>query len=59
MAVGADCGERMVGRIPVRNLWLLMLYASELTRYKVIQRARGRGQRGPARHCGATTYEGR
>lgn len=26
-------GERMVGRIPVRNLWLLMLYASELTRY--------------------------
>jgi 5-methylcytosine-specific restriction enzyme subunit McrC len=27
-------GERMVGRIPVRNLWLLMLYASELTRFK-------------------------
>jgi len=25
-------GERRVGRIPVRNLWLLMLYASELTR---------------------------
>jgi 5-methylcytosine-specific restriction enzyme subunit McrC len=24
----------MVGRIPVRNLWLLMLYASDLTRYK-------------------------
>ncbi|WP_184255647.1 5-methylcytosine-specific restriction endonuclease system specificity protein McrC [Granulicella mallensis] len=24
----------MVGRIPVRNLWLLMLYASELTRYR-------------------------
>jgi 5-methylcytosine-specific restriction enzyme subunit McrC len=27
-------GERMVGRIPVRNLWLLMLYASELTRFR-------------------------
>jgi 5-methylcytosine-specific restriction enzyme subunit McrC len=25
-------GERRVGRIPVRNLWLLMLYASELAR---------------------------
>ena len=24
--------ERRIGRIPVRNLWLLMLYASELTR---------------------------
>ncbi|UKJ76045.1 5-methylcytosine-specific restriction endonuclease system specificity protein McrC [Azospirillum brasilense] len=31
---GADPprGERRIGRIPVRNLWLLMLYASELTR---------------------------
>lgn len=27
-------GGRLVGRIPVRNLWLLMLYASELTRFK-------------------------
>ena len=27
-------GARLVGRIPVRNLWLLMLYASELTRFK-------------------------
>jgi len=27
-------GERMIGRIPVKNLWLLMLYASELTRFK-------------------------
>lgn len=25
-------GERRIGRIPVRNLWLLMLYASDLTR---------------------------
>jgi 5-methylcytosine-specific restriction enzyme subunit McrC len=34
MASESAVGERMVGRIPVRNLWLLMLYASELTRYK-------------------------
>ena len=27
-------GERQVGRIPVRNLWLLMLYASDLTQFK-------------------------
>jgi 5-methylcytosine-specific restriction enzyme subunit McrC len=27
-------GERRVGRIPVRNLWLLMLYASDLTRVR-------------------------
>ncbi|MGA7234615.1 MAG: 5-methylcytosine-specific restriction endonuclease system specificity protein McrC [Bryobacteraceae bacterium] len=27
-------GERLIGRIPVRNLWLLMLYASDLTRVK-------------------------
>jgi 5-methylcytosine-specific restriction enzyme subunit McrC len=26
--------ERLVGRIPVRNLWLLMLYASDLTRFR-------------------------
>jgi 5-methylcytosine-specific restriction enzyme subunit McrC len=25
-------GDRLVGRIPVRNLWLLMLYASDLVR---------------------------
>ncbi len=25
-------GERLIGRIPVRNLWLLMLYASDLAR---------------------------
>ena len=30
--------ERMVGRIPVRNLWLLMLYASDL--YRVLGKAR-------------------
>jgi 5-methylcytosine-specific restriction enzyme subunit McrC len=27
-------GERLIGRIPVRNLWLLMLYASELVRFR-------------------------
>ncbi len=27
-------GERRIGRIPVRNLWLLMLYASDLTRFR-------------------------
>jgi len=27
-----DVGERFVGNIPVRNLWLLMLYASDLYR---------------------------
>jgi 5-methylcytosine-specific restriction enzyme subunit McrC len=26
--------DRMIGRIPVRNLWLLMLYASELTQFR-------------------------
>lgn len=30
--------ERMVGRIPVRNLWLLMLYASDL--YRALGKAR-------------------
>ena len=34
MAVQSNTGERLVGRIPVRNLWLLMLYASELTRFR-------------------------
>lgn len=34
MASVPTVGERMVGHIPVRNLWLLMLYASELTRYR-------------------------
>ncbi|MCX6598145.1 MAG: 5-methylcytosine-specific restriction endonuclease system specificity protein McrC [Acidobacteria bacterium] len=27
-------GEHLIGRIPVRNLWLLMLYASDLTRVR-------------------------
>jgi 5-methylcytosine-specific restriction enzyme subunit McrC len=27
-------GDRSIGRIPVRNLWLLMLYASDLTRIR-------------------------
>jgi 5-methylcytosine-specific restriction enzyme subunit McrC len=27
-------GERLIGRVPVRNLWLLMLYASDLTRIR-------------------------
>jgi len=34
MTVEPPAGDRLVGRIPVRNLWLLMLYASELTRFK-------------------------
>jgi 5-methylcytosine-specific restriction enzyme subunit McrC len=34
MASEPIVGEHMVGRIPVRNLWLLMLYASELTQYR-------------------------
>lgn len=32
MVVDLSPGERRIGRIPVRNLWLLMLYASDLTR---------------------------
>jgi len=28
----AEAGERYIGKIPVRNLWLLMLYASDLYR---------------------------
>src|SRR5437016_4495297 len=32
MLTDPDLGERRIGRIPVRNLWLLMLYASDLTR---------------------------
>jgi hypothetical protein len=34
MVTGPPLGTRLVGRIPVRNLWLLMLYASELTRFR-------------------------
>ena len=34
MATDLRPGERLIGRIPVRNLWLLMLYASDLTRVK-------------------------
>jgi 5-methylcytosine-specific restriction enzyme subunit McrC len=30
-------GERRIGRIPVRNLWLLMLYASDLLRTREIR----------------------
>jgi 5-methylcytosine-specific restriction enzyme subunit McrC len=33
IATGVALGERRIGRIPVQNLWLLMLYASDLTRY--------------------------
>jgi 5-methylcytosine-specific restriction enzyme subunit McrC len=33
MAVESTSGSRLIGRIPVRNLWLLMLYASKLTRF--------------------------
>jgi 5-methylcytosine-specific restriction enzyme subunit McrC len=32
MATDLAPGERRIGRSPVRNLWLLMLYASDLTR---------------------------
>jgi 5-methylcytosine-specific restriction enzyme subunit McrC len=32
MAPDLPAGERRIGRVPVRNLWLLMLYASDLTR---------------------------
>jgi 5-methylcytosine-specific restriction enzyme subunit McrC len=34
MAADLLPGERRIGRIPVRNLWLLMLYASDLTRVR-------------------------
>jgi 5-methylcytosine-specific restriction enzyme subunit McrC len=34
MEIEPPVGDRLVGRIPVRNLWLLMLYASELTRFR-------------------------
>jgi 5-methylcytosine-specific restriction enzyme subunit McrC len=31
----SECAaERLVGRVPVRNLWLLMFYASELVRFR-------------------------
>jgi len=32
MSTCLPLGDRRIGRIPVRNLWLLMLYASDLTR---------------------------
>ena len=35
---GRKLGEQMVGCIPVRNLWLLMLYASGLIRYSGVRR---------------------
>lgn len=34
MATDVPPGERRIGRIPVRNLWLLMLYASDLTQVR-------------------------
>ena len=34
MATDLPPRDRRIGRIPVRNLWLLMLYASDLTRVK-------------------------
>lgn len=34
MAMDLPPGERRIGRIPVRNLWLLMLYASDLARVR-------------------------
>ena len=33
---GVAIESRKIGRIPVRNLWLLMLYASDLTRIKEV-----------------------
>ncbi|PRG82900.1 5-methylcytosine-specific restriction endonuclease system specificity protein McrC [Burkholderia multivorans] len=33
---GVAIENRKIGRIPVRNLWLLMLYASDLTRIKEV-----------------------
>lgn len=33
---GVAIENRRIGRIPVRNLWLLMLYASDLTRIKEV-----------------------
>jgi len=33
IGTGGGCSN-LVGLIPVRNLWLLMLYASELLRYQ-------------------------
>lgn len=35
MLAAPDTGEdQFIGRIPIRNLWLLMLYASDLARYR-------------------------
>jgi 5-methylcytosine-specific restriction enzyme subunit McrC len=31
--ISADCGTERIGRIPLRNLWLLLLYASDLARF--------------------------
>lgn len=36
-ATAPSAGDRRIGRIPVRNLWLLMLYASDLTRFKEVR----------------------
>ena len=36
MSTDLHPGERRIGRIPVRNLWFLMLYASDLTRTREI-----------------------
>ena len=33
-SISAEAGPGYVGRIPVRNLWLLMLYASDLFRMR-------------------------
>lgn len=34
MTPGSETSERKIGRIPVKNLWLLMLYASDLARMR-------------------------
>ena len=47
---GKSPGEaELIGRIPVRNVWLLMLYGSRLLRYLDAKgQKRGRGE--PGRH---------
>ena len=42
-AHAGESGEKasLIGRIPVRNLWLLMLYASRLLRYMDTEEKRG------------------
>jgi|SRR5579871_464505 len=37
MAVNECPGARWIGRIPIRNLWLLMLYASDLIRTREVR----------------------